>query len=217
MRGVLDFLLPSHCVLCQERAFGYNLCATCESQIRFITPPYIDDENSKYIRKNRSLAYYEGNWRRLIQYYKFHKKLFLTRDFLRLIKLNFLDIQFSSYDYIICVPSSFDRLSERGFNQAEYLAKKLAHTWRRRFVDGALVKKEHIAAQNTLSMSERMQSVKGAFSLNPKYCSTFKDKKLLVVDDVRTTGATLKECAKSLSVARPHFIDSLTLAYTPLH
>ncbi|MBI2026355.1 MAG: ComF family protein [Deltaproteobacteria bacterium] len=213
---VIDFFLPSQCFLCHNKAFGNNVCAECENLVRFVKPPYTEENENSLILKHRSLALYEGEWKKLILAYKFSKNLYLSKDFLRFIHEKFTDVNFQEYDFIIGVPISSNRLIERGFDQVDFIAQKISHKYKVKYVRNALLKIRETLSQNELNQQQRLSNLKNAFILHEKHKNVFYNKKILLIDDVKTTGATLQECAKQIQLAKPLSIHSFTLAYTPL-
>jgi ComF family protein len=99
----------------------------------------------------------------------------------------------------VSVPLSRKSLSERGFNQAEFLARRVAKAFQLPLRSSNLVKVKETAPQAQLTPTERRSNVKGAFTV--KRPREFSDKTVLLIDDVMTTGATLSECAHALKKA----------------
>lgn len=112
----------------------------------------------------------------------------------------------------IPVPLHKLRLKERGFNQSLLLAKILAADLGIQLDYLSLTRKRHTRAQTGLKKEERKKNVKDAFSVI--YPDIIKDKKILLVDDVFTTGHTLNECARTLKKSKAVFVACLTLART---
>ena len=111
---------------------------------------------------------------------------------------------------IVPVPLHRTRLAERGYNQAEALARGLARESKAKVVH-AVKRIRPTPSQTQLSISERVENVRGAFALTHN-ASSIKDKHVLIVDDVMTTGSTLASVAETVLEARPKRISILTLA-----
>ncbi len=126
------------------------------------------------------------------------------------LKSHFEDIQF---DYILPVPLHSWRLIRRGYNQSLLLAKKLAQSRNEKLDFENLVKQKSTSAQSTLSKKERLKQLRGAFLLKKK--EKYQKQKVLIIDDVYTTGSTLRECAQVLKEAGAE-VYVMTLARTPL-
>lgn len=118
-------------------------------------------------------------------------------------------IDFKSYDFLIPVPLHFKRLRERGFNQALSLARYIGKRYGTPIDYQSLKRIKWETPQINLSKEEREKNVKGVFSLSNK--NRFKDKSILLIDDVYTSGATVNECARVLTKAETVSVDVLTL------
>ena len=112
-------------------------------------------------------------------------------------------------DVIVPVPLHADRLRERGYNQAALLAHELARQARLAVDEQTLVRKRATASQIKLDAKQRKENVHDAF-----YCSdsSLAGKRVLLVDDVCTTGATLEACAIALQESGALSVQALTLA-----
>jgi ComF family protein len=123
----------------------------------------------------------------------------------------FLDSDFQDADLIIPVPLSSKRFSERGHNQAELLAETLAQQTELAFDKISLRRKVHIEKRRAgMDRKSRLESVKNAFEVvTPKL---IEGKKILLIDDVFTSGATVSNCAKVLKKAGAEKAYVLTVA-----
>lgn len=115
-------------------------------------------------------------------------------------------------DLIVPVPLHRMRLIHRRFNQAALLARPLARAGDVDVVPDLLQRVRNTPSQGHLSKLARRRNVAGAFQLRPKYRSAVRGKRVLLVDDVFTTGATLGECARVLRRAGAAAVDAVTLA-----
>lgn len=100
-------------------------------------------------------------------------------------------------DLIVPVPLHSVRKRERGYNQSEILAKKVSEETKIKFID-LLVRRKNTKTQTTLSPEERKKNVEDAFYIKEDLINLVKGKKIIVVDDVMTSGATLEACANPL-------------------
>jgi ComF family protein len=100
-------------------------------------------------------------------------------------------------DLLTFVPQSPGRLHKKGFNQSEMLVSNLSGAFGIPVID-ALEKSRITKNQNELSRQERLINLIGAFRVKNSRAPSIKDKRILLIDDVMTTGATLNECAKTL-------------------
>lgn len=115
-------------------------------------------------------------------------------------------------DYIIPVPLYKTKLRERGYNQSDFLCKGLKNILKVEIINDLVNRTRHTKSQTKLTMSERIENVKDAFEINKKYKGTLLDKKIIVVDDVITTGSTLNEVIKVLREEKVSRIFVITAA-----
>lgn len=150
---------------------------------------------------------YEGRLRNLIHLFKFDHMRQLDRPLGRFLRTGLpLEIQF---DLIVPTPLHWRKRLTRGFNQADLLARELSRSTGIPVVK-ALRKARATIAQSTLTGPERRRNVKGAFRV--KNAAELFQKRILLVDDVYTTGATANACAKVLKDAGAQSVAVLTLA-----
>ena len=114
------------------------------------------------------------------------------------------------YDYITCVPMHPKLKNRRGYNQSELLAKECAKLMGVKYID-ALEKFKQNKPQHSLKGSERRKNVKGVYRAINK--DKIKGKKILLIDDIITTGNTLSECAKMLKKSGCEEIDCAAVCY----
>ncbi len=160
---------------------------------------------------HRSFALYEGPLRELIQLYKFHELESLA-GILAGYGLQELSNGFpAGLELLLPVPA--DRSRRRGFAPLTTLARSLARRSGLQLQVGNLVKTRSTRPQVGLDSRERRRNLAGAFSLRRP--QLLADRKVLLLDDVWTTGSTMRECARVLHAAGA-LVYSLTIARTPL-
>lgn len=190
-----------------------SLCKKCENllnrQAEFSV--YENDNLENYFDKHIYFFMYEGNIRKLILNYKFNEKSYLYKTFVNFITKNEkFCIIIESYDIIMPVPISKKRNKERGYNQSYLIAMELSKKFNIKLVNDCLYKSKNIIEQSKLSKEERKQNIHGVYALlNPE---KIKNKKILLVDDIFTTGSTVNECCKMLRIANIKEVSVLTLA-----
>lgn len=114
-------------------------------------------------------------------------------------------------DLFVPVPLHRWRLLRRRYNQAGLIAALLARRAQRRFVPDGLIRSRATQSQGHLRFRERHKNVKRAFSVHPKRVEILRGKSIVLVDDVYTTGATVKECTKALLAAGAAEVNVLTV------
>ncbi len=117
-------------------------------------------------------------------------------------------------DYLIPVPLHPSRLIKRRFNQSGLLARRLAKSVKPTFEPDFLLRSKATPSQGLQTFRGRFRNVKGAFHVPEKARIRIKNKHIIVIDDVMTTGATLGACAKALKRGGASYIDVVTLART---
>jgi len=155
---------------------------------------------------------YEGTLRRAIHLLKYDRMTPLARPLGERLALAAQD--FSAFDAIVPAPLHWGRRWDRGFNQAELLAREVSRRTRIP-VDRRLLRTRSTPPQAGLSAAERRRNVQGAFQAAGDKAA-IRGKKLIVVDDVMTTGATLEACARALKRAGAAQVAVLTLARADL-
>jgi ComF family protein len=165
----------------------------------------------KHYRRARAFGVYDGSLMEAIHLLKYRKKTSLSRPLSALARETFVQFwDINAIDLLVSVPLHVKRLRERGFNQAHLLIRR----WAKQDgipLDGlTLSRSRWTAPQTTLRRGERRKNIKGAFSV--RHPKRIKGRKVLLVDDVYTTGATVNECARVLMKAGAEFVDVLTLA-----
>lgn len=121
-----------------------------------------------------------------------------------------LPLASTDYDVVLPVPLHWRRLMWRGFNQAALLADEVAHRLDLPLDSTAMTRRRFTAPQTARHHDDRIRNVRRAFAV--KHPERIKDRRVLVVDDVMTTGATVDECARVLMASGAKFVDVFTLA-----
>ncbi len=230
--AAVDFLFPPQCLLCGEFIFSYNdgylcgncldavcagdgpLCVTCG--MWFESPEGAHHRcgtcttNPPHFDCARAAGAYEGLLRTAIHDFKYRHKTALAKPLAQVLAergAHMLPVK--SYDVIIPVPLHPQRLRDRGYNQALMLAERLAGQWDVPVWRELLRRNRRTQPQTVLVKKERRKNVRGAFS----YCGRPLDgKRILLVDDVLTSGSTVNECARVLKLNKAKQVDVITLA-----
>ena len=194
---MMSLLFPRKCILCRRllRREELDLCGDCRRN----TDPYASGERKfKFLDSMTAVWYYEENVRRSIVRYKFYGARYLAANFGRLIAMRVLQEELE-FDLITWVPVSRWRKLRRGFDQVELLAKAVSPELGIR-AEGLLEKIRNNQANSGLKTSaERRANVLGAYrAVHPEL---LRGKRVLLLDDIVTTGATASECARVLLTA----------------
>lgn len=201
LNSILDLIFPPRCEVCRKSG-PEAMCQDCFLEIKFMKPHL----------GIHSVSTYEGSLKEAIHRFKFKNRKRLA-DPLGLLVVNYLShipsLNMKELDAIVPVPLHDKRLRERGFNQVDLVA----HIINKYFgvpILSALERIKNTKAQFDLKREERFNNIKGAFQIKPD-CDVF-DKRLLLLDDIYTTGATITECSKCLRDAGAKRVEILTLS-----
>lgn len=191
------------------------MCTDCGKQIEKIALSKLEKYNlDAGISEFMYVFKYDGIVRKLIINYKFNDCAYLYKTFAKIILDNKKICDFiKSYDIIIPVPIHRKRKLLRGYNQTELIAKALAKTLENvTYNTKALIKTKNNSKQSTLSRLERERNVLNAYEFNEREADKIYNKKILIFDDIYTTGNTIKECAKIINNFNPKSIGIVTIA-----
>lgn len=194
---ISDIFFPKICLICQRE--GDYLCQDCLATLEIL------NFHQRYSTPNLTdlyfaLPYQNINTKRLIQKFKYQpfiKELAKTLASLIIAHFQLSDNGENFSDAILIpVPLEKKRLKWRGFNQAEELSKELSSFLKIPVLSNCLIKIKETPPQVELASEVRKENLKGVFFVNAK--EVIKNKKIILVDDVYTTGSTMEECARVL-------------------
>ncbi len=225
-----EFFFPSFCLGCGCQLANGKLplfCQDCLRSVDYIFSPLCsccgkpflqgDDhlcgqclKKTFYFDSARSLAVYKKPVSTLIHDLKFSGSLNGLGSIKSLVAGSFFCSSMKEPDYIFPIPLHAKRLKARGFNQAVMLAHCFFPFWKERIKSGLLIRHGDTAPQALLSKQERRQNVVGVFRLTqPEF---IRGKRIILIDDVYTTGSTVNQCARVLRQAGASSIEVFTLA-----
>ena len=190
-----------------------SLCNKCKIKLQKNAICKIEDykNTSSYFDEHIYLFQYNGEIRDAILKYKFDEKSYIYRTFLEFIKNNEnICAQIKKYDIIIPVPISKKRLNSRGYNQSSLIAKNLAQELNIEYSEKILIKIKDNKPQSEMKQDTRKSNVRGVYKVINK--ERINNKKVLIVDDIFTTGSTVDECARVLKDNNAESIGVFTLA-----
>ncbi len=228
-RGLLQGLTPAHCLVCaaavQEAA---SVCVLCWQKLRIVEEPVCDvmgtpfayDQGAGAVsaeavalappwRKARAAVLFDDDSKQIVHRLKYSDRteagLFMARMMARAGRH-----LISEADVIVPVPLHWTRLWKRRFNQAAFLAQHIAKTSNKRFAPLLLKRIRATPPQVGLDAEARRKNMRKAFAVSAQ--SKIKGQRVLLVDDVRTTGATISACVETLNLAGAAHVDVLTFA-----
>ena len=200
--ALIEVIYPreNYCIICgEDDCFG--ICSNCKKSINLI--------GEEYQEEIISCGYYGGVLKELILKFKY-KSDFTAGDILAELLEEYIAQKFDYKEYIIAyIPLSKKSKKARGFNQCEYMARRIAGNLEIESLE-LLIKVKETKEQKKLKKDERFENIRGAFGV--KKGINIKNKKIILIDDVATTGATLKEAGELLKKFDISDIKLLTLA-----
>lgn len=208
---VLDCIFPPVCGICLKTSRRY-ICKDCKELIDYKSVNKIDIYNDKDFKEHLYIFEYEGIIRQRILDYKFKEKSYLHKSFAEMILNNEENIEFiKKYDVLIPIPIHKDRKKIRGYNQSELIAKDLVNEIKDiKLENNIIIKIKNIVAQSTLNKEERENNIKDVYKI--KNAEKIANKKILLLDDIYTTGSTVNECSRILKEAGCKDVGVITIA-----
>ncbi len=216
---ILDLIFPQRaCCLCRSPGFYWSRhpwCSECEKGLQELrTKHKICPKCGKFLLEDepmcrecrmadppfaiaRAVGPYEGAHRQVVKQFKFLEKKKLVRRMACLMaEVVLKEPAYWPLDAVVPVPVSQEGLKTRGFNQSELLAAKIARIIKVSFEPAVLIRVKATPPQRELSRELREQNLRHAFAVGDH--SRVRGKNILLVDDVYTTGSTVRECTRTL-------------------
>jgi ComF family protein len=223
----LNTLFPESCPVCQKPSYDHKTAPICTECWQSIQPyngqkcrkcgkPLFSDistvcgeciKDEPAFRSARSFGLYDGTLRKAINLFKYHNIKRLSKPLSEII----LRIRIPRVDAVLPVPLYKKRLRQREFNQSALFAKYIAKNLGITLLLDCLVKIKDTMPQVGLSSKDRLKNIRKAFGIKDK--KLIEGKKVLLIDDVITTGATVRECSRALKKAGAKEIYVITLAH----
>ena len=210
LNSFLNLLYPNVCCFCDKICDDY-ICPKCKIKLNKIAKFKTNKYNNKYFRKHIYLFKYEGIIKDTLIKYKFREKNYKYKGFVNfLLKNKKICEILKSYDIIIPVPIHHKRMKKRGYNQSELIARNIARSTGLELVADALTKVKNNIAQSTLNREDRQNNVRDVYGI--KNIEKIKNKRVVLIDDIYTTGSTVNECSRILKNAGANKVAVLVIA-----
>jgi ComF family protein len=229
-RLALDIALPTLCVACREPVDGEGVCATCWAKLSFIAPPFCPRLGIPFIydpgpdmlsmeaiadppayQRARAAVRYDDVARTLVHALKYQDRTDLAPAMGRWMARAGYEL-LEGADALIPVPLHWRRGWSRRYNQSGALARSIERQSGIKLAAGALRRVRPTEQQIGLSRSQRASNVQGAFKVAPERQSEIAGRRVVLIDDVLTTGATVDACARALLRAKAAQVDVLVFA-----
>jgi ComF family protein len=230
LRAALDLALPPLCAACREPVEGKGLCPACWSKLSFITRPYCERLGIPFVydpgpgilsmeaiaappayHRARAAVRFDEISRALVHALKYGDRLDLAPMMGRWIASAGGEL-LAEADALVPVPLHWRRLWARRFNQSAMLAATISKESRVPIATAALKRVRATAQQVGLSRTERAANIQGAFRVPEEGKAAVAGRRLVLVDDVLTSGATVEGCARALLRAGAANVDVLIFA-----
>lgn len=211
INNVINIFYPNVCGIC-DKVSKYDICPKCLKKLNSLK----QCKKHIYLKRNFTthmyIFKYEDIIRENIIKYKFYDQAYRYKSFVNFLRKDEKVCGFfEKYDIIIPVPISKVRNRKRGYNQSELIIKELSKTSTNMHIStNILYKKKNTLPQSSLDKNGRQNNLKGAYKVENS--EMIINKKILLFDDIYTTGSTLDECAKVLKLAGAREVGALTLA-----
>ena len=200
---IINLIYPPKCGICGKISPEY-LCTKCNLKLKKEAIWKIDQNQNTQNNYNERISIfpYKGIIRDLLLKYKFKEKSYLYKTIVNfLIKNEKIIAKIQNYDTMIPVPISNKRKNQRGYNQSLLIAKELTKNTNLKLDKNSLYKKIDTKEQNKLNKEQRKTNIQNAYELKNE--QILKNKKILLLDDIYTTGSTVNSCCKTLKQAKP--------------
>lgn len=215
IRGLLqDLLYPPRCPLCAELSAQRDRpCEACGARLIPLPGEALLDLPSK-VWLSRAIACFahEEPLRKALHRFKFQGAGELIRFFAAAVQQRLEPLGPRGFEVIAAVPMSGSRIRLRGFNPPALLARRLGRLTGAAAEGGLLTRARAIPPQVGLPREERLHNVRGAFSVRPAQAGAVEGRRVLLLDDVMTTGATANDCARALMEAGATEVIAATVA-----
>ena len=233
-RRILDFIYPAHCQLCEHSlTHGQHLCQSCSDSLNYTAAPfcqlcgecYDGEITTDFVCPNcnnlnldfefaRAPLHADGLGISLLHDFKYSRQIHLSHELAKLLETGLGDDpRFRPYldgGILVPVPLHWSRLRKRKFNQAEEMARCLGKRTGLRCMN-VLKRRRNTASQTRFSRSMRLENLRDAFELRPRQRNQVKGRRVILVDDIFTTGSTANECTKMMLKHGAHSVAVLTL------
>jgi ComF family protein len=230
LRATLDLALPRLCAACRAPVEGQGLCPACWSKLSFISRPYCERLGIPFVydpgpgilsmeaiadppvyNRARAAVRFDEISRALVHALKYGDRLDLAPMMGRWLSHAGREL-LAEADALVPVPLHWRRNWARRFNQSAMLAAAVSAASGVQIAAGALKRVKSTAQQVGLTRSERAANIQGAFRVPPEAKAAVAGRRLVLVDDVLTSGATVEGCARALLRARAANVDVLVFA-----
>lgn len=229
LSSIIDYILPYRCSACTELTDQANgICADCFQKINFISEPYCDIcgfpfefhlENRSICAGcialppkydlNRSLFRFDENSKKIVHSFKYGDKTNYAKIFAKLLVARYKN-ELEDVDMIVPIPMNRFKRIFRHYNPPQILSDEIAKLLNKKMIPDLLIKKKWTKSQTGLTKSQRGKNLQGSIIICSKY--NVKNKVILLVDDVKSTGTTSNLCSSIIKKSGAKFVKLVTIA-----
>lgn len=229
-RLALDIALPTLCVSCREPVSGEGVCAACWAKLSFIAPPFCARLGIPFVydpgpgllsmqaianppayQRARAAVRYDDVARTMVHALKYQDRTDLAPTMGRWMARAGQEL-LSEADALVPVPLHWRRGWSRRYNQSGALAAVIGKSTNLPVIGNALRRVRPTLQQVGLSKADRALNVQGAFKVPLENKSAMQGRRIVLIDDVLTSGATVDACARALLRARAASVDVLVFS-----
>jgi len=211
---IIAILFPRSCLICRTDisapSYKYHVCSSCQEKIRWINP--LIGEQLGPLDGFHAAAEFSFPLREILHFFKYQGKDYLYEFLVDLWTKSWAGPSLESIDAIVPIPMPFWRETMRGYNQAALLGEELGRRWRKPVIKNWLKRRIKSSSQTNLGRRDRLLNAESSFYLNRWFRKPSLPKAVLLVDDIFTTGATIKTCAKLLKKEGVQLVFGSTIA-----
>ena len=187
---ILSLIYPDKCIFCQELIplgkKDRQICQNCWEKLEIYEGGKEENDHFAFVFEYKDIV------RNAIRRFKFKYHPEYAKRLADFMELKLKSLNITDYDYIIAVPIFRRKERKRGYNQAQLLADELSLRTRIKTVKKQLIRIKNTKPQSELDHIQRASNVKNAFKISNK--GYFKDSKIIIIDDIYTTGSTVQSC-----------------------
>lgn len=226
---LVESIYPPLCLSCGTELQTDGFCGSCWQETKFITglvcdacgtPLLGEDENSAFCdtclkdppswQRGRAAAVYHGGAAKSVMALKYADRWDLAKPLANYMTST--EPSVLETDIVVPVPLHWARLFKRKYNQAALLSREVARRLDQTHIPDLLIRKKRTTIQKSMDREARFQNLQNAFSVSPKYKASIQGQRILLIDDVMTTGATLSACANALKASGSGDVNVLVFA-----
>ena len=199
----MPVLSDERCLICGRELYssdGYKVCSICRN-------------HKMYMDANYPSFLYDGNIKEALLKFKFAGKMWYHKQ-LAFFMSETIKKNNVTADFIVYPPVNGKTFNNRGYNHAELLAEEISRYTGIKIIKNAIYKVQDNEKQSLMSAQMRWKNVRNVFAVKEKYNDVFKGKKILLIDDILTVGATISECSRMLKKSGAKSVVSATLCIT---